>query len=439
MQAWLDDLLHRLLTRQDLPGGLRPLAVPVRWAWVFYRSLERDRAFIRAAGMAYASLVALVPLLLLVFGILDATGVLDRDSDAIDAIITATFLGNIPEVRDTLLPGLKAANLSAMGLVGIGGLLLVAGRLYALVEGAYNDIFKVENERATHVRLLMFYTSITLMPVVLLGTFLRTWEWTLGQGWSYGRELALVALEYLMLVLALKGFPSTRVRWRSALLGGLTTLVLLWAVSWGFRRYLVLFAADDPVRLIYGSLGAIPVFLLWLYLVWVVVLLGVEVAAVSQNYHSLWEAEYGATFDLHGAQRALGVDAVLLTMACFAKDFLHGDAPVPRDRLAVWAGLSEVEVGHVLHVMERRGLVARTEQGWLPTRTPDQVPLWEIVEAWRAEGAVGSNHDDALRRVRDAIDQDLHGTLAEAATRWAPELRREEGPSPPGTTLEGSR
>ncbi|HMV66330.1 MAG TPA: YihY/virulence factor BrkB family protein, partial [Myxococcota bacterium] len=350
-------LRHRLLTHTGLPPWAEPLARPARYLWVLYRRLQADRAFLRAAGMAYATLVALVPLLLLLFGALGATGVLQSNQEAVEALVFGSFLGDIPEVRDFLLPGLLGVDLGAMGLIGISGLALVSGRLYLQVESAYCEIFGVEVDRPFYVRVLTFYVAVTLAPVILVATFLRTWELSSGLGLSWAGHGATALVQLAVLLAAMKGFPTARVRWRPAVAGSVTSLVLLDVASVAFRRYLVLFAGDDPVRVIYGSVGVLPVFLLWLYLAWLMVLVGVEVAAVSQNYRSLFEAEYDEAFKEAGARVVPGPESALAVAAATARWFMDGRGPASRDDLAEATGMRGLDVLHVLRALEASAIV----------------------------------------------------------------------------------
>ncbi len=414
----LDQIHHRLLTRTGLPAWAEPLTTPARYLWVLYRRMQRDKAFLRAAGMGYATLVALVPLLMLLFGALEAVGVLQRNPAAIEALIFGTLLGDIPEVSAFLVPGLMAVDLGAMGLIGIGGLGLVAMRLYIQVENAYNDIFGFENDRPIHVRVLAFYAAMTALPVVVISTFLRTWEVSEGYGITGAGRIAVTLVQLGVLLAALKGFPAQRVPWRPAFAGAITSLVLLDLAALGFREYLVLFAADDPVRVIYGSVGVLPVFLLWLYLAWLMVLVGVEVAAVTMNYRSVFEAEYAEAYKELTARVVPGVESVLLVATQLAAWFLAGRGVMGRDDLIEATGMRAVDLTQVLRALEIGGLIVRAEDGWLLARPPDQIGLDTVVSAWRQRTTPHTSGEERVAGIRAALDAALVGSLADAAKGW---------------------
>lgn len=425
---WLRRLERAALHGEEVPAWLEPLTRPTRWLWVFYRAMSRDQAFLHAAAMAYTSLIALVPLLLLVFAVLDATGLLEANRVAIEALIFESFLGDIHEVKDILVPGLLTADVRTLGLIGVAGLAFAAWRLYVLVEAAYCGIFGVELRRPMLNRVLLFYVGITIAPVVFVASFLRTTDLLAEVGVGFGREMALFGLQYVMLLGALKFFPDTRVKWVPALTGAGVSLALLMAEAWAFRLYLTMFSGGDPVRVIYGSLGALPVFLLWLYLVWVALLVGVEVASVAQNYRTMFEAEYAALHAHAGAASGVGVDVALLVAAAVAHRFEQGQGASTAAWVAERTGMSEKAVAPVLAALDHADLLVRTDDGYILSRPSQAVGLQEVVRAWRGRAVALPENPSTLRRIRDELDLGLDGTLDEAVARWCDPQRGEGAP-----------
>ena len=285
--------LYRRLTPDEVH---HPLLVPAlaigRWAMVFYLQLSKDQAFVRAAQMAYQTLIALVPMLLLLFGVLGATGIVAKDRAALESLIFETFIADIPQVRQFIMEGIGQLDFTTLGIIGVAGLIVFAGRLFLMVESSYNHIFGTRVTRGWGYRLLNFWFSITVVPTLVAIGFLSTIELASGYGMgSVIRQLAEPVFMFGILFAALKLFPTVQVRWGPAALGAGVSTVGIWIARGGFRLYLNWFKADDPLTLVYGTVGLIPVFLLWLYMMWVIVLLGVEVAYVFQNFHSLWEVE----------------------------------------------------------------------------------------------------------------------------------------------------
>lgn len=417
-------LYQRLTSGEDMHPLVAPVRAPVRWGLVFYRQLRRDQAFVRAAGMAYITLIALVPGLLLVFGVLGATGLLESNADELETLIFGTFLGNIPEVREVLWPGLMRVDLATLGLVGTLGLIFVVARLFLIVERSYSDIFGVPVERSLATRLLNFYFTLTAVPIATLGVVVGAAAVAADFGLGWLPSFLTPVLPFGVLFAALKLFPATRVRWRPALLGAGVSWILLEGGARAFTLYIRFFASDDPLHVIYGSMGLIPVFLLWLYLLWIFVLLGVEVAYVSQNYGSLVQAELDQLDQDRNPLRLPSVQVALELVLWVALRFESGAGPLPQDELARRAGLREREVRQILSLLDRRGLVARSSDGWLLTRPADQIALADVATAWRESTAVHAE-DGVARSVAMLMEAPLEGTLADGLARWEAELRFE--------------
>jgi membrane protein len=421
-------LLHhyeRLLLGGDLPPLARPFTPLARLTWVLYHRLLRDKAFLRAAGMAYNTLVALVPLLMLVFGVLGLVGALEQDPAALEDLIFGSFLGNIPEVRAFLLPGLVGVDLSAMGLVGVGGLLVVAMRLYAQVEIAYNEIFGAVLDRPLWLRLMYFYVTATLAPVLLFAAALRSADLmaALGFGGAWVANLSNVSgwvVQVGLLVVAIKAFPCTAVPWRSTLSGAAVSAILLAITGNFFSAYLTFFAADDPVRVIYGSVGVLPVFLLWLYLAWLSVLIGVEVAALAHTWEAFFDAEFRAMREgREGVARAADEVSLLLVAAQIAARFLRGDGPTTAASLASDAGLRERDVMPLLRVLEDARAVCRSGEGWTLQRPPDHIDAVDLLRRWRARTsahiAAPPATEAQLASLAARLDRGVTGTLEDLA------------------------
>jgi membrane protein len=429
MKHLLLQLRTLILEERPLRGWRRWLAVPGRRAWLFFRRAARNNVFVRAAAMGYMTLIALVPMLLLVFGTLNATGFLVGDPDAIRQLVFRSFLGDIQQVRDFLLPGLLQVDLAALGVVGIAGLVVVAARLYILAEKTYSDIFSVPVRRPWYLRLLMFYVALTLAPVLIVATVMQASHLVGGIGLPFAPGLSASLLQAIVLLAALKSFPATKVRWWPAIAGTLVSVLLLELALFGFRLYLRVFAAGDALQVIYGSLGVLPVFLLWLYWAWLTVLVGVEVAALMQDYDAVYARERAMVLGGEDDSTTIGSESALHVAAVIGSAFLKDEGPIGREAIAGRTGLSIREVGQVLAALELAGLVAPTEDGWLMTTDPSRLPLATVVDAWCKRNAPSTADLKTLARIRDELENLPEGTLAEAVERWGEES---PSPGPPG-------
>lgn len=400
-----------------LPAPVRGVA---RWTLVLYGELDRHQAFSKASALAYGSLVALVPLLVMVFAILQATGLLALDGGAVERVVFETFLGDIPMVRAILLPGMERANLGVVGVVGMVGWLWVGFRMYMSVEATFSEIFHVRVERSLWHRVVAFWLSLTAAPVALALVLFGAVRVARFVGWDgWDRWLGVVS-PVALLTLFIKLMPATRVKWGPAIAGGLVSGLLIHVGGIGFGHYLHLFGGRDPLQILYGSLGIVPVFLFWLWLLWLFVLLGAEVAHVAQNYRSLVRAEREQQRARVEERKFPSVETALEVSAAVAWYFERGRTPVTEAILADRVRIPGKRIGLVLDVLRDGGiLVPVGVDGWTLARSPASICVREIVDVWRARTLLRRRGGDPLTlHLEDALRKYLDGHLAQVADLW---------------------
>lgn len=435
MDRWLRDQVLLALDYVAARGPLKPLGTAIRWAFVFYLELSRDFAFVRASGMAYATLVALVPGLAVVLGVLQATGATDDPNGSVPLLLEQVFgtvqLEDGVPLSAFILEKFSGFDLAPLGVVGVVGLLVVASRLYLMVEQAYSDMFGVPvSRRPIGLRLLSFYFTITAAPVVLVlalnSSFRLATE--VGVARFVGTDWLVLVLEYAVLVGALKLLPATTVRWRPALLGAFVSFVLIEGGRWGFGFYVAWVFEGSTLSRVYAQLAFVPVFLLWIYLLWVFALLGVEVAQVSQNFSNLVEKELELAED-----RPVwpSVETALRVSAWVGWSFNRGGGPVAEANLVDQLNVDARDLVRVLDVLQECGVLVRTEEGWLLARPASSIQLGELAASFRHATGVGNLDDRLGEDIAKALA--LEGSLADGIERWLPAI----GPAPSSGTAIG--
>lgn len=272
-------------------------------SYAVYAALRfyRDRGLQAAGALTYTTLLALVPLLTIAFAIFAAFPAFQAVQDRIEIML---FENLVPEVglvvRSHLTEFIRnATNLTAVGVVALA---VSAVLLLSTVESVFNTIWRVERDRPLLTRLLIFWTVLTLGPVLLgasfsltTGVFDRIGELA-DEGAAYvpiaidspawvffgGRVLA-TALQSLAFTVLFMLVPARPVRLRDAAVGGAVAGVALEVLKWGFRLYLVNFPSYQTI---YGALATFPIFLIWVYLSWTVILIGAVFAASFTEWRS---------------------------------------------------------------------------------------------------------------------------------------------------------
>lgn len=281
--------------------------------WAFGRFAGRhfldDRCLRVAASLSYTSLLALVPLMAVVFAVLAEVPFFQGMRGVIQAYIFDNMLpdagANVADAFNSFID-----NARNMGRVALAGLAVVAILLFNTIVSAINVIFRVQRHRPVWKRLALFVGVLVLGPVVVAASFaLAGYMLALTRGLGgevLAGPLGLVtrAMPALMMIAGLTIFywavPNRTILWRDAVLGGLAGGVLFSLLRWGFGLYLLYF---PTYQVIYGALSAVPVFLLWMYLSWAVVLIGgVVVAARAEWRVRELDREIAREIRRHGAK-----------------------------------------------------------------------------------------------------------------------------------------
>lgn len=249
------------------------------------KRFERDRCFRVASALAFTTLLALVPLVTVIFSMLSLFPVFEQWSGELEAFLFKNFVPTAGEaVRSYVLEfSNQAGRMTAVGLIF---LLVSTLLLLATIEDAFNDIWRVERGRMLFQRLLVYWAVVTLGPLLtavslsmssaLLSTNVFTDQSLIaGMTQAVLRYLPLL-FELVAYILFFKAIPNTEVKFWHALIGGIVATILFETAKLGFAFYILNFKS---YQLIYGALATIPIFFIWVYLSWVVMLIGAVVAA----------------------------------------------------------------------------------------------------------------------------------------------------------------
>ncbi|MCG3181588.1 MAG: hypothetical protein BIFFINMI_03986 [Phycisphaerae bacterium] len=318
--------------------------------------------------------------------------------------------------------------------VGLTGLLLLAYAAIALlnhIERAFNSIYHVADPRSIWRRLTAFWFTITLVPVLLgfalvttsglrsaldIGRGARWWAWLTSEAWSVMTVWLVLFVIYLKL-------PNTRVGIKAAAYGALTAAVPWLIAKAGFGFYV----HHSVLKLtLFGAVGAVLLFFLWIYISWLIVLFGLEVTYVTQYLRGLEMNELAMS-----RRGGLMLDrAWLLRVAsAYGGFFVRGEGPQPTSRLADQYRLPPDTLESLAEHLEERGILVRNEGRRLQVRyqlnrPPESISLGELAAAAAAldPGYARPDPDAATERViaelADGRDEVLKGrTLADLIDR----------------------
>lgn len=339
------------------------------------RRFSRDKGFVSASALTYTTLLALVPLLTVVFAIFTAFPAYKKLRQQAETLL---FQSLVPQVGDQIqaYAGTFVAKAGALTGVGVIGLTITAILLFFSIEGALNAIWRSTEPRPLLTRLLSFWAVLTMAPL-LLGASLSLGLAALFQMKAAGNPGLAFLLSTIPFLFETAAFtfmyvaiPNRDVAWKDALAGGAVAGLATEFAKTGFSFYLTLFPTYEAI---YGALSVVPTFLLWLYLVWSVVLFGAELAA------SLPEWRAGR---LNGEEGGLSTGQRLM-VALAVLDALHQASRhgvgLKREALARRVPVGGLVIDEMLENLRRSHWVERSGRGaWMVSRDLHKASLTDL-------------------------------------------------------------
>jgi membrane protein len=430
--------------------GIASMAGVVSFAGFVRYAAERfaTRQTLRvAASLSYTSLLALVPLAAIGVAVMSAFPVFDSAKTKLGDLVfnyVAPHAGlQVQEYLDRFVG--NTTQLTTIGVVGLAATTLL---LLSTIEGAFNVIWGVAEKRSFVTRLVAYWTTVTLGPFLLgAGISLSTYLFAIdlgGVGLGGVREVVVAVLPWLLTTTGFTvlyvALPARSVQWRHALGGAIVAAILFEGLKSGFGAYV---GAAGGFTSIYGPLAALPLFLIWMYLAWAVILFGAVLSAAWPEWQSLRRETADPATPARQLMRAL---LVLQHLRAAGSD---GET-VDDEMLLRDTGGSNVALGEVLGKLRAAGFTARTEAGCVVlARDLDGVTLHDIRRAlglgvgeldtsdvgsasWKpAFDRIIRSWAEADRRVLDVpvkalIDGERDGPMLVADTRLAGDLPGKE-------------
>ena len=337
-----------------------------------------DRCFETAGALSYTTLFALVPASMVVFGILAAFPVFDAWTAQLMHFVFSNFVPSSARVVEDYLRGFadSARSLTAPGVVALLVSLLLT--MWS-IESTFNRVWRVPSPRPRLLRFLVYWTLLTLGTLLAVGSLgVTSYLFSLPAlrgvdqlDWSQ-RLLALLpnVVELAVFTLAYWLIPHRSVPFRFALAGGLFATVLFELAKRGFAAYLL---GVPTYQQLYGALAVAPIFMIWLYLSWTVVLLGASFAASLSSFRYQPRAlQLPPGTEIYGYLRLLG----RLQAARGEGRGLHIADLQAREPM-----LTDDLLQRMLAGLGGLNIVRRAEDGgWLLSRDLDGVSLGELHE-----------------------------------------------------------
>ncbi|QOY96648.1 YihY family inner membrane protein [Massilia sp. UMI-21] len=392
-----------------------------------------------AGSLTFTTTLAVVPLLTIVLAVLTVFPVFDQLRTTLDIWFVQTLMPKA--IANTISANLNQFASKAKGLSALGGvvLLMTTTTMMVMIERAFNQIWGVRRPRPWAQRVLVYWALITLGPILFglsLSATTELFSATGGLAESlpfFGAlfytlvSVALTTGAYTMLYMAV---PNRRVHWRDALWGGMAAAVAFEIAKRGFALYIRQF---PTYSMIYGALAALPLFLLWTYLSWLITLMGaVLTAALPVVKYERWKHQPtpGSAFvDAMGVLKVLHDSMQLTGSALVPSAAIQAHTRIGHDEMTMllekmvaagWAGMVQDE----LPARARWGRGGRgSGENWVLLADPGRLTLADVYRLFVFDaGAAGEaapatplalDAATLARQVEAAVEGGLGQTLAE--------------------------
>jgi Predicted membrane protein len=326
------------------------------------------------------------------------------------------------EITVYLIGFVDKMSAGALGTVGLVTLFITVLSLMHSIEDSFNHIWRVRAARTLTRKFSDYLSAILVGPVLVFAAVTITA--TLQNSAIVRALLSLEALGKLLLMLlrlvpylTLWGafsfvyifIPNTRVRVRSAVVGGLIAAILWQSVGWGFARFV---ASSTQYYAIYSSVAILLLFLIWLHMGWVIVLLGAQVAYAHQHIY-FFQGDRQLL-----AQSAAGREKLALhTLHLVGRNFYYGLDPMTVTELSSQLKIPAVSVKEFLEMFAETRLVLAVNDGetYVLGRDPETIAIKDILDCVRNSGKKAKMPEDRSPE-EDEIDE-LLATIDESTAR----------------------
>lgn len=378
-----------LVHRDALLARLADLASTLKhWPWLatlqtLRERFREDRLGLTAGSLTFTTLIALVPLVTVMLAVFTAFPIfgdfqLALEKYFLQALVPETIAKPVMRML-TQFAG-QANRLGSLGLLLLGATALA---LVLTIDRTLNRIWRVRRPRPIGQRVLVYWAALTLGPLALgVSLSLTSYALSLPRGLVRalpgGMAATLSTLSFVLLTAVVGGLfkyvPHTPVRWRHALAGGLFVTLGLEAAKEGLAWYV---QAVPTFSALYGAFATVPILLLWVYLVWVIVLLGAVIAAYSPSLQMGLRRPLSSA----GARLDLALD-VLRELAQVRQGDERGRT---LSELAGRLGTDPLRIEPLVETLMELDWVARLDESGEPRHVllvdPDRTPATALVEA----------------------------------------------------------
>src|SRR5580698_4412730 len=390
MFKWFETLEDRLFTgSRSMPSPWGPVLRVARYPAALIRDWLRGEISVRAMSLAYTTLLSIVPLLVFSAVILKSLGA-RGDLKFIISQFFAPMGGAADQLTESVLQFVRNMRGDLLGAIGLIFLVYTVVTTIQKVETSFNFLWRVDRPRSFLRRFSEYLAVMVLGPILLavaLGLLasaerspfaawvdgIKPLAWTLS---TVGKILPYVIVTIIFTFMYVF-IPNTKVQFRAALIGGIASGIV-WALVGKIFTAFIVYSSSWVA--IYTGFAIVLTTLVWVYVSWLIMLIGAQFAFYLQFPQYLRHGQ--ESFELTGRDRE---QVALSIMYLIGRDYSEGKSPWSARSLAAELDIPSIALAPVMHCLESNGLILATEkQQFVPGRDIAAIALSEIFEVVRA-------------------------------------------------------
>jgi membrane protein len=393
----------------------------LRIVHLIIRDISEGQITLRAMGLVYTTLLAMVPLIAVSFSVLKGFGVHNQVEPMLLGLLEPLGDKGV-EITEKVIGFVDNINVTVLGSLGVALLFYTVVSLIQKIERAFNDTWRVTELRPFAQRFSDYLTVILIGPVLMFTA--------LGVTASIG-NIALVRsameVEAIGALMQLAGrlvpfllvvgaftfvyvfVPNTRVTLRAAAIGGLVAGLMWQIMGWGFATFVT--GSTNKYDAIYATFATMLILLIWLYASWLILLIGGSIAFYVQHpEHRNLQSR------IIRLSNRLREKMALLIMSLVGQHYYHQRAPWSLEGLAKHMHVGSDACGLLVSSLEQSGLLVRTSDDpptYLPGHALETLKLKDIIKTVRTTGETPYLSPDKLPQTEavDSLYQEIERTI----------------------------
>ena len=394
----------------NIQPKLRPMLATLRIGHLIIRDLLEGQLTLRSMGLVYTTLLAMVPLLAVSFSVLKGFGV-HNQLEPIMLNLLAPLGDKGVEITRTIIGFVDNIKVGVLGSLGLALLFYTVVSLIQKIERAFNYTWRVSDQRPITQRFSNYLSVILIGPVLVFSAIGMTASVSNVAVVKDAMDIEAVSvvftffsrlIPYLLIILAFTLIylfvPNTKVNFRSALIGGIVSGILWETSGWVFASFIV---NSTKYTAIYSAFATLIVFMIWLYLSWLILLVGGSIAFYHQ--HPEHRNLQSRILSLSNRMRE---KVSLLIMTLIGQHYYHNKPAWTMDALVKKTNVGVEAVGLLIENLIQAKLLVKTEgesPGYLPARAPETIMVKDLLKSIRQAGESANLRIDNLPQV-DVID-----------------------------------